>query len=398
MNLPAEQSPSIRDPAKPECHVLGIAVLVILAALGSAEASGQPSSPGVRPWTPPAVDSVVAWAAEARARFQTNGGDSATGPNQHAYDLVGKIGRRLIRSVGRENLIQVPAIKAVLDSLKLETDVVVDPASPYFVLIMARNPHKLKAEAVGYFYWYRGEDLRHQGVVFLDGHEPRMRVWWTSRTEAPYEWGIVSRGREPRSAWRLVLLRLNTDGFFWNLAQYEGRGPELGQGQASWADINGDEQPEIVAWVHAPVDSGFELCTGCPELLSERIFTEHENGFGLHDSRVLPSPLSTFVLFVRLLRDRNRAAAGRLLQDPSKLDEAIALGFGSRSRSDRWKLEYVEPGQAWPRWLALRLRSAPGEPLYIVHFTMREGRWIIQDWIRSRPPATTSGARGARGK
>jgi hypothetical protein len=183
------------------------------------------------------------------------------------------------------------------------------------------------------------------------------------------------------------------------LAQYEEGDPDLGRaGEAYWEDLNGDDQPEIVSWVRAGADSSFEECLGCPHLISERIFTEHEGGFGLHDSRLLSSPYASFVLFVRLLREKNRAAAARLLQDPAKLDEAVALGWGGHPRRGEWKLEYAEPRQAWPRWLALRFKAGKGEPLYVVHFTMKDGRWIIRDWAQASPGGKTSAKAGAQAK
>src|SRR2546422_1665306 len=148
-----------------------LAMLLTLAAcslIAPAAAAGL-VSPQVRPWTPPASDSLVAWAAEARARFQTQHGDSATGPNQYAFDLVGRISRWLLRSLGRTHLDQALAIKPALDSLRLETDVVIDAALPEFVLVMVRNPYRPTANQVGFLYWVRDEDLRRQGVVFSGG-------------------------------------------------------------------------------------------------------------------------------------------------------------------------------------------------------------------------------------
>jgi hypothetical protein len=365
----------------------GIALLALPAWGFTAAPAAAQSSRSIRPWTPPAADSVVSWAAEARTRFQSPLGDSATGPNQRAYDLVGKIGRRLLFSVGRTHWIQAPAVGPILDSLALDTDVVIDPTQPDFVLLMVRNPYRPAAHAVGYLYWWKDRELRYQGVVFTGSAEPRMRVWWTSRPEAPYGWGVLTRERDPNGWWSLMLLRLDPTGTYWNLLQHESNGPDLGAGgQAFWNELNGDDRPEIVAWVRARSDSGFEECTGCPGLISENVFTERETGFDLFDSRLLPSPYSTFMLFVRLLRDRNRAAAARLVQNPAQVDQALALGWGAPARAGGWKLEYVEPRQAWPRWLALRHAAGAGSRLFTVHFTLKDGRWIIRDW--QEPGAT----------
>jgi len=369
----------------------GVALAIAIAA--ASLTAGAAHAQRVRPWTPAFSDSVVAWAADARAQFQTNLGDSSTGNNYQAYERVGRIGRRLIRSLGRENITQVEAIKPVLDSLALDTELARDPSTPQFVLLMVRNPFRLTADAVGFLYWFRGDDLRMQGVVFHPSVKPKMRVWWTGRPTAPYEWGILDEERTETRRAGLLLLRLNADGYYWNIVQF-GTAP-LGDAkgaQAFWIDVNGDGAPEIVSWSRAEPDSAFEECMGCPRLQFESLFTEHEQGFSLQDGRLLPSPYSTFVLFIRLLREGNRSAATRLLETPSKVTEAVMLGWNARAARGTWKLEYAEEDQPWPRWLALRHRSGT---LYIVHFTMKDGRWIIRDWKAEAKRAGTPAKSGA---
>src|SRR5262245_29724656 len=61
------------------------------------------ASPHVRPWTPSDLDSLTAWAVRARTLFRQNTGDSLGGTNYIAYEFVGKIGRTLLRSLGRGN-------------------------------------------------------------------------------------------------------------------------------------------------------------------------------------------------------------------------------------------------------------------------------------------------------
>jgi hypothetical protein len=370
--------------------------LMLVALLSAHPAAAQ----FVRPWAPPTPDSLLAWSGEAKVRFRSNKGDSAHGANHRPYELVGHMGRQLLRSLGTGNFSQAKAIESVLDSLGLDTEVALDATFPDFVLLMVHNPYQPGAAAVGFFYWLRGKDLRVQGVTFQGGLKPKMRVRWTTRSRDPYEWTIVFTDRSPEAHLHLMLLRLNETGHFWNLVQYEGHGPELGQqGDAFLVDLNGDNVPEVVSWVRAGVDSTFEECRGCPHLISERIFTVREAGYSLHDSRLLPSPYASFVLFIRLLREKNRAAASRLLKNPAKLDQAIALGWGASTSKSAWKLEYAEEGQPWPRWLAMRFTGGKGRPLYIVRFTMLEGRWIIDDWIEEKRPAGSTPPRsGAAGR
>src|SRR5439155_22348959 len=115
----------------------------------------------------------------------------------------------------------------VLDSLGLDTEVAIDPALPGFVLLVAHNPFRATAGSIGFLYWYRGADLRMQGVVVRGGRAPKMRVWYTAKEDGPYEWAIVDHGGADDHM-NLLLLRLNAEGYFWTMVQYEGVGPDLG--------------------------------------------------------------------------------------------------------------------------------------------------------------------------
>jgi hypothetical protein len=368
---------------------------VVLVACGASPAGAV----APRPWVPPMADSLVVWAAEAKTAFQLAKGDSANGPNQKPYDLVGRMGRNLIRTLGRENVSQIGVVETVLDSLGLDTELLTEPTLPNFTLLMVRNPYRPAAQAVGYLYWYLGDDLRIQGLLFRGGYQPRMRVWWSGAQDAPYQWGVLDQQRDPEGFVGLVLLRLLPNGRFWNIVQYTPPNSELGRaGDAFWTDINRDGVPEIVSWVRATGDSTFEECPSCPHLISERIFTLREDGFDLNDSRLLPTPYSTFVLFIRLLHEKNEAAARRLLVNPAKVAEALALGWGGKPSAHEWTLEYTEPDQPWPRWLALRHNTGAGKPLYVVHFAFEDARWIIKDWLVPRGRGGKSVTPGAAGR
>ncbi len=372
--------------ARPARLVLMCAWLAVPGRAGAA--------PTLKPWLPPNADSLVVWAAEARAGFQANTGDSIGGSNYHPYERVGFMGRRLLRALGRENLLQAHAIQPVLDSLGLSTELVIDPTLPRFALLMVHNPYRRTAGTVGYLYWYKVTDLRMQGMYFQGGWRPILRVWWSGKPQYPYECGVVDHWPTEKDALGFMLLRLSGDGNYWDLVQYPGAGPlPGGPGEAIWADLNNDGQPELVTWILAPSDSLFEECAGCRGLIDERIFTERREGFVLHDSRLLPSPYASFQLFVRLLLQNNRAAAARLLVNPAKLDQAIALGWGAHRGPGTWKLERVEEGEGWPQWLQLRLMAAKGKPLYLLRFTQRDGRWIIREWLRE--PEAAGAARAA---
>jgi hypothetical protein len=362
----------------------GCPLLLVGLALAPLSAQAQP----VAPWVPPGADSLAQWAAGARTRFQSNRGDSAAGANLLAYDRVGRIGHRLVRALGPRGLSQAMAIEPALDSLGLATAVAVDPAAPGFALLMVRNPFRPTAQAVGYLYWYRGDELRMQGALFEGGVDPAVRVWWTGQRSRPYEWGVIERGHESESLLRLTLFGLAADGGGWTVLQHEGMGQVLGEpGRAAWVEVNGDAVPEIALYTPAGVDSLFTLCAGCPAPLHERLFTERPGGFGLQDTRVLPSPLVTFMLFARQLADGQHEQARRFLADPARLADAVAEGWGKARGAGRWELEYVESNLPWPRWLAVRFHAPTGSRRYIVHFVQKDTKWLIQEWIPVQPGA-----------
>ncbi|MBI1797628.1 MAG: hypothetical protein HY076_09260 [Candidatus Eisenbacteria bacterium] len=358
-------------------HALLVPVILIASLAVARPARAQ------RPqaWLPPSADSLQHWASEAKVRFQEAQGDTIGGPNYRAYDLVGQMGRRLLRAYGRTGVIPARGITATLDSLGLSAEMVVDPTFSDFMLLMVRNPYKRSAYALGFIYWKHGDDLRMQGAQFYGGLKPNMRVWWTGFAGQPYSLGVLDHGYGSPPAINMTLFRLSPDGTFWNLVQYRDNGPDLsGGGEASWVDINSDNRPELVAWVHAKNDTLFAECVDCSPIIHELTYVESAAGFHLYDLRVLPSPYSTFTLFIRLLADGNRAAAARLLKDPARLEEAVAGNWGSRHRARAWVLEYGEE-TPWPRWLEFLHHGTKGDTRYIVRFELLDGRWIISDWV-----------------
>ena len=383
--------------ARPRLPILIAALVMLAGAIGLLRPDEAPAQ-AIRPWVPPSADSLQRWSSEAKVLFQSNIGDSVGGANFAAYERVGLMGRRLVRSLGRSGLPQANAVGVVIDSLGLDVDVEVDPRFPDFVLLMVRNPYRVTARAVGFLYWYRGDDLRMQGAMYFGGHRPLMRVWWTGYTDQPYSLGVIDYERSTTGRIRLTLFRLNASASAWNLVQHPDQGPDwTGPGEAAWADINADGRPELVAWVRAENDTLFESCPSCPQIIHEHTYTETRPGMRLHDIRLLPSPYSTFSLFVRQLADGNRAAAARLLRDPARVDEAVAAGWGSRRRAQAWKLEYAEE-ERWPRWLAFLHRGPRGDQRYVVHFELKEGRWIIREWLKPRPAGTPADSSAAPGR
>lgn len=371
-------------------RLAALALILPFLVVPAARAQTEVHVPPIREAAPAAqlseADSVAIWLAQAKAGFQSNLGDSAGGENYRPYERVGLIGRRLLRALGHRDLMQAHVIKPALDSLGLVTEVATDPVSSQFALVMVRNPGRYTAEAVGFLYWYRGDDLRIQGTVFKGGYHPRMRVWRTGRPEYPFEWGIVDETRT--GALRLTMLRLSPGGSVWGIQQDEERYPLLGEpGEAAWLDLNQDGFPELVTWTRHPTDSLFTECSDCPKLLTERTYIESGEGFEMQDERLLPTPYATLVYFVRLLIDGRLAQAEKLVRDPARVREAVAQGWNQRRVHNPWYVESHEPGEAWPRRLALRFVGPQGVKRYDVIFAQSEGHWIIDNWLE--PHAVT---------
>lgn len=355
--------------------VLG--ALLLLALVPAAPAGAQT----VQPWTPMSADSVVRFIASANVRFREQAADSLTGRDVQAFELVAQAARRLLRLLGRANMQQAPIIKATLDSLGADVDVAHDPQQPSIVFVMVRNPHRPGSGAVGYLMWYRGNDLRMQGISFPAGIRPRLRAWYTGRPTSPYGAAIVYVRREQPVRFGFKFLRMSGDGHFWNLVQYEGQGPEFGEpGDVVFADINNDGQPEIINYQRTEPDSFLVLERGTPALMQERLYTERPEGFVAHDARVLPGPVATLRLFALTLMSNDRESAGRLLADPGLLDDAFATGWGRTRMRGAWTVEYGEERQPWPEWLAVKVHGDGGFRRWIFHFTIRDGRWVIREW------------------
>jgi hypothetical protein len=359
-------------------------VLALCAVL--AGAPGLARAQAVRPWTPSGADSVTGLAAEAKVRFRQAASDTIDDQEIIPFERVGQAARRLLRRLGRDHTLLAPSIEGALDSLGLDTDVVNDPLLPSVVLVLVRNPYRRSQQVVGYLLWYRGLDLRMQGVVFPPCMRPRVRSWWSGRPSSPYATAIVYETRAVSPALGFKYLALSSDGYYWNLIQYEGNGPDLGlAGEATMPDIDGDGRPELVSWSPAPPDSILTTAPPVRPRLREATFTERGRGFVVHDARILPGPLTTLDLFLGWLREGKSDNARRLLVDPAFLDRALKLGWADLRSPRNFLVDRQEEGQTWPDWLSARVETKAGAQRWVFHFTLQEGHWLIKDWVAEEP-------------
>ena len=370
-------------------HRSQFALLLALAMSACACLVTPAMAQSVKPWTP-ANDTLWALAAQAKVRFQTQRGDSASGQNYEPYELVAEAGRRLLRSLGRQHLLQAVAIEPTLDSLGLDVEVTNDPNLPAIVFMLVRNPYRPKSDAIGYLYWYRGVDLRMQGTSFPRSRHPRLHSWWSGHNGSPYASGLLFERLTQPDSLGFRLFRMSADGTFWDLIDYEGHGPRMsGRAQADLMDVNGDGQPELVVFDRAEPDSFLRVPSGVPPLLAEYLYTEANEGFVLHDARPVPSATSTLRLFALTLQRGDHQNAKRLLMKPERLADALANGWDRARGAGAWTIEYGEEGQAWPQWYEVKIRTPLATKKFIFHFFIQDGRWVIRDWIAvqaSAPP------------
>jgi hypothetical protein len=170
----------------------------------------------------------------------------------------------------------------------------------------------------------------------------------------------------------------------------------------SWTDVNGDERPELIVYARARVDSTVIPCPQCPRVFEELTFVERPRGFELMDTRVVPSPVTTLTRFVQLMGDNDRTGASRLLKDPRRIDEAVALGWSGLKKKGAWRILYGEENTAWPQWLMVRVATAQRTHDYRVEFDTAYGRWVLGNWELMddattpgfMPPDTSRAARG----
>lgn len=367
----------------------------VLAVLGLCLLPGLAHAAIVKPWTPAGADSITALVAEAKLRFQQVNTDTIDERSIVPFERVGQAARRLLRRLGRHNTLLAPSIEASLDSLGLDTDVVNDPDLPSVVLVMVRNPYRPSMQAVGYLLWYRGADLRMQGAAFPSCVRPRLRSWWTGKPGSPYATAVLYHERGAVRRLGLKYLRLSGDGYYWELLQYEGHGPEFGlNGEASFTDIDGDGLPELVAFSSVPPDSILSVESPVQPALREAIYTDRGQGFELHDARILPGPLPTLHLFLSLLRKGEREQARRLLQNPAFLELAVAAGWADNRSPGNFVVDRQEEGQRWPTWLGARVRGPNGVRRWAFHFALQDGRWLIKDWLAEETAPRTDAGRG----
>jgi hypothetical protein len=369
---------------KPLAHrSAALAVALVLVFAFAAPAFAQ-SSLLPKPWRPATADSITQWAIEGRNLLAESNNPELGDREVVAYRWVDKVAKAYFHSLGPHGMAAAGGLSAFLDTLKLKGSVVSDKVYPAFSFVLFSNPSHENYASLGYLYWFRGDEVRSQPIYLKGGHDPDLRVWWTGREQAPWEMGLLyTMERDRDQAPEFIFMRMIPSGAGWEPVQAGVDVDFGGKGTATFADLDGDGTPEIVSWVHGVPDTLFVPCndTGCPELLTERIFTL-ERGYELYDQRTVATPYATLVLFVRSLVGGKEGIAQSLVTQPSVIEKARALGWPKLRHRGAFRALAPRGNTRWPD--RLRFEYGPQgkyDSLLEVRFASSQGHWLIDDIV-----------------
>lgn len=378
---------------------VALAGLIALAALAGTPgaAAGQFTS---APWRPAGLDSMQAWALEARALLSASRSDSIGPQEARAFRLLNRVARRHLESLGPRHMAGARGVLAVFDSLQIDAEFAQDPELPPFCAVTFFNPAFPGYACATYVYWWRGNELLDQALLLTGGRRLQVDVWWTGIDVAPYEMGLLDfrRSGDGREGF-FTLLRISREADFWGVIQRGRKDVDLGgPGPARFVDLDHNSVPELVSWTESAPDPRFVQDAGLPPVLSERTFHRTDQGFVLLDRRTLASPFATFVLFLRALGARELALARTLAASPTIVPRANQLRLGTYKAKQSWQVKQTAEASPWDR----RMRFAYGTPPNLdrsldVWMKLVEGHWVVDSLIAGGAKAAgTPNPGGAR--
>ncbi|MEP7029257.1 MAG: hypothetical protein ABI960_11735 [Candidatus Eisenbacteria bacterium] len=349
-------------------------------ALALTPAHAQESRLRPAPWVPAGIDSTRLWALEARALLDQTTTDSIGTNESRAFGLLDRLVRRSFLQLGPGGMRGARGVLTVLDSLKLDVEMVQDPDLPQFCVVTYFNSKFAGYAAWTSLFWWRGQDLMKQSLLLGGGRRIQMDVWWTGNELGPYEMALVDYRRtgEPRAGF-FTMLRLSRQGEFWGAVQYAGTSIDLGgPGQARLVDLDNDGVPELAQWATSEPDARFVPDMNLPPILSERIWRRTDAGFRLLEKRTVATPFTTFVLFLRALEGGQAALARSLAATPAIYAKALSLRLGAFHAAKSWRASEPAPGERW----AESMRFQYGTPARLEHgleVRMKEveGHWLV---------------------
>jgi hypothetical protein len=283
----------------------------------------------VRPWTPPGADTIQVWAAEVRAVLRAQPTDSIDAATKTAYDKLGGVAWRFLRSLGRARVGEIAAVESALDSLGFDTDLVADPVIPSFVSWW-------RAIRIGWTHtrWATSSVSGRPPDDAGDGAAGRtqalIRVWWNNEAEALYVWGLVIAARRSHG-----VSHVPNDLRRWILAAVPmaGHGPtSAGRTRRSgWTSIAtcapnsrpGSARSRIRCSPNARV----------PPRLIERTYADRRRaGFELIENRVMATPYATFHRLRPCTREPGSAGGSALCGEAPTGRRGTQAGLGVATR------------------------------------------------------------------
>lgn len=356
-------------------------VLLAVAVAVAAVASEATAPPDARAQTP---ESWKAWAREGLSILAESRSDSVGANEARAFDAFDRIAEGYFTRLGMRKMAGARGVLSVFDSLGVPVEMAQDPELPQFVVLTFFHPAYQGHAAMTYLHWFFGEEIRRQRLLLTGGKNLQLEVWWTGRTEGPYEAAILDRRRtgETRDNF-LTLLRMAQSGQAWGVVQYGRRGVDLGRGSARFVDLNDDAAPELVSWSESEPDPRFVQDVHLPEILAERTWQRTDSGFVLLDDRIVATPFASFVQFLRALGAGQTATARALATSQAVVTRARNLGLGAITAKDSWQALAATGGDRWNENMSFVYGTPRRTKGLDVRMKFADGHWHV-DRLESR--------------
>jgi len=257
--------------------------------------------------------------------------------------------------------------RRVLDSLGIAAEVAGDDR---LIVVNMFSRARSGEASFAYLYWRAGgprlqplesSDLR---LLAVEGRGFAPDRAATDTAQAAVLWGRrVAAGEQP-----ILMTWRRAKGGRWDLAQTLGPDSLGGVGKGEFTGRGASLALSTRTYRPTP---HFDECASCPHVFHERRFDWGPQGFERTHDLVVPSPYTSFTMFIGALVADDRDRASRLAVDPSLVDFARRLEFHVPARG-RWR---VAPGGMDGVSSMVFLRGA--SDAFRVAFEARDGDWVV---------------------
>jgi hypothetical protein len=316
---------------------------------------------GRHPDTEAVDDTTLALARDTQARWDAGSGDDAAQLNARllAHDLASHDADHWAARA-----------RFVLDSLAFGADI---GDAPGVLLVNFFNRADPDQGAWPYLFWQVDRKLRQQALdgrgLHLDAVVSRGMAAGDTRPSA-----IAALFGKRAAGGQQPLLMIWTrppKDDAWTLAQTLGADSLGAMGSGDF--VVRDTSVELVTHTYQGT-RGYEECASCPHVYRNRHFAWGPNGFAETAEAEVPSPYVSFVHFTQALSLDDYSLAARWAVDPSLVDRARRLEWGSGTRGS-WRLA-PDTDENATEMVYFRGK----EEAYRVQFTQRGTEWLIQNF------------------